>query len=114
MSGSTESPRPDATDIDQSTAGSLLRMFWLAYGNAGLLIAAALVSKQPPWTYTVTDAIYGALVVALLLARFLDITRFGGLTSNNEPATKGHLVRYSVGLVVIATLLWIGAQSIQT
>jgi hypothetical protein len=88
-------------------------MFWLAYGNAGLLLTAGLVTKQPPWTYSLTDGIYWILVVALLLARFFDITRFGGLTSSNEPATKRHLLRYSVGLLAIATLIWVGAQSVQ-
>ena len=114
----SESPSPTASgdsnsvSTDQPPMGDLLRMFWLLAGNAGLAILAALISKAAPWTFSVLDGFFWGLVLALLVARYFDITRFGGLTANNEPANTGHWVRYAIKLVIISALLWVGAQSV--
>jgi hypothetical protein len=114
----SESPSPtgsggsSSVDTDQPPMGDVLRLFWLVAGNAGLAILAALISKQTPWTFSVLDGSFWGLVAALLVARYLDIARFGGLTVNNEPANRGHWVRYAIKLVIISALLWVGAQSV--
>ena len=114
----SESPSPIAggdsktVDTDQPPMGDLLRMFWLLAGNIGLAILGALISKQAPWTFSTLDGLFWGLVVALLAARYFDITRFGGLTASNEPANTGHWVRYAIKLVVISALLWVGAQCV--
>ena len=45
------------------------------------------------------DAVYGGLVLALLLARWIDIAWMNGMTTQAEPATRMHLRRYIVGLL---------------
>ncbi len=107
------SESPSTTDsTDQPPLGDLLRFVWLLAGNAGLAILAALISKGARWTFTMLDGVFWGLVATLLLARYFDIARFGGLTVNNEPANTGHWVRYAIKLVIIAALLWVGAQSV--
>ncbi|MBN1612705.1 MAG: hypothetical protein JW940_39140 [Polyangiaceae bacterium] len=88
-------------------------MFWLAWGNAALLFAAGFVAKQAPWTLTRTDALYWSLVAALISTRYLDITRFRGLTANGEPATIRHWLRYAPKLTGIAAGIWTAGQAVQ-
>lgn len=113
MSNPTETRVSEANETHQNAAGEVLRMFWLIWGNAAMLFAAGFVGKQPTWSYTLTDVVFWALVVALLIARFLDIQRFGGLTANTEPATLGHWYRYAPKLVGISAVIWVAAQSVQ-
>jgi len=90
----------------------LIRLFWLALGNALLLIFAAFIAKLEPWTLTLVDAGYWGIVAMLLLARFVDIKRFHGETSNGQPATMGHLRRYAAMLVASAAAIWAISQSV--
>jgi hypothetical protein len=110
----SESSAPgDRSDTDQPTMGELLRMFWLVWGNAGLLLTVGMICREPAWTFSALDAVFWGLVIALLAARFFDITRFRGVTASNEPANTGHWLRYALKLVLISALLWAGAQSVQ-
>jgi hypothetical protein len=58
----------------------------------------------------VADAAYLGVVLALLAARYVDITRFNGMTAKAEPATRAHLTRYSIGLGILAAAVWILAR----
>jgi hypothetical protein len=84
----------------------------MGIGNIALLSAAAAISKQPRWTFSIIDAVFFALVFTLIGVRYLDIARFQGATAKNEPATRAHWVRYSVGLLLIAVVVWVAVQSV--
>lgn len=92
--------------------GCLVRMFWMALGNALLLACAAMIAKQKAWTFSVFDAAFWAIVLLLLAARFVDIRRFHGETTDGKPATMAHLKRYAALLVVIAGVVWGVAHSV--
>jgi hypothetical protein len=50
------------------------------------------------------------LVAATMIgARWLDISRFNGLTAEGQPASPRHLRRYAVGVGAAAAALWGGA-----
>jgi hypothetical protein len=93
-------------------AGCLLRFLWMLIGNIALLATAAFISREPPWTFSIADGIFGALVIALIGIRFADITWFQGTTAKNEPATRAHWIRYSIGLVIVAVVIWVLVQSV--
>ncbi len=48
----------------------------------------------------------GAAVAAMALARYVDIVRFQGTTSDGEPATVGHFWRYVVMVTLVAGAAW--------
>jgi hypothetical protein len=105
---------PDKTpqELKRDQIGCLLRVFWMFVGNGALLTAAALISNQPPWTFSIVDGAYFLIVLALIGTRYFDITRFNGTTAKNRPATRVHFIRYSTGLVLVASVMWVAMQSV--
>lgn len=105
--------RTEETSAEQHSGGNpLLRLYWMALGNFLLLVAAMLISKQDAWTITLLDLLYLAIVGSLLLARYIDIARYKGETTNCEPATKRHWKRYAAGLVAVGGALWAAVQAV--
>jgi hypothetical protein len=113
MTDPTQQPQTEPIEIHQTAAGEVLRMLWLAWGNAALLFAAGFIAKQPAWTFTWTDALYWGLVAALITIRYVDIAWFRGLTANGEPATMRHWFRYAPTLTGIAAGFWTAGQAVQ-
>ncbi|HEV2671421.1 MAG TPA: hypothetical protein VGU74_10025, partial [Gemmatimonadales bacterium] len=97
------SPSPESRP-----AGCLLRIFWMGLGNLALLMMTMLIIQRR--AYSLIDAVYWVIVAALIAARYVDITRFHGLTASAEPATRRDFGRYGVGLVVAAAAVWISAH----
>lgn len=104
--------KPVPSSESESGGNSALRFYWMAVGNLALLTAAGIISKQPVWTVTAVDAGYVLIVVTLFLARYFDITRYKGETTNGEPASQRHLVRYGLGLAAFAAALWSLVQAV--
>jgi hypothetical protein len=92
----------------QPGLGCLLRLFWMAFGNAALLFAAFEVARSEH--IGTPDALYALVVVALLVARYIDVTRFNGMTAYAAPATRAHLRRYALVLVNVALFGWLLAR----
>jgi hypothetical protein len=97
----------------QPTMGEVLRSFWLFWGNAAIFFAAGTIGNQPKWTMGTADVVFWGLVVGMILARLLDITRYQGRTSEGDPATLGHFWRHAATLLGVAGAIWAGAQSVQ-
>lgn len=117
VSGSDTAPQINTAPSpvgDQPVAGQVLRHSWMFFGNILLLLVAAVVSKQAPWTFSWADVAYLATALGMMAARTLDVLRFGGLTTDEKPATRYHLVRYLLLLTAYASGLWALAQSVQT
>jgi hypothetical protein len=96
--------RPPVQSEYSRPQGCLLRLFWLAFGNLALLALAALIVERS--AFSAIDGIYWLVVVALAVARYLDIRRFDGLTIDGEPATPTHLRRYLMALFTLGGGLW--------
>jgi len=97
---------------DQPGVGSILRMFWRACGNFALFFAGVSITTSE--RIGTADAAYGGLVLALLLARWLDITKLNGMTIRTEPATRMHLRRYAVALLGVSLVGWVVARWLST
>ncbi len=87
----------------------LLRLSWMAIGNVALFLCAALVAKGT--APVVIDVAFFAVVVGLILVRYVDVARFNGQTSDGKPATLSHWRRYAVMLTVISIGVWALART---
>ena len=84
--------------------GLVCRIAWLMGGNLALLMLAILIFERKH--FSALDVAFGAIVAALILIRYIDITRLKGLTSKGEPATLKHWRIYVVKLLVASGALW--------
>lgn len=83
-----------ARAIPTPLAGQLLRIFWLAGGNAIIYaswVMIVLVSAPLPCIW---DAVVLITVGLMIGARRVDITRYAGRTSDGEPADLTDWRRY--------------------
>jgi hypothetical protein len=99
---------PPETPASEGLGGCLLRLYWMGLGNLGLVICALLAGRRP--APSPLDGVYVAIVISVIVARYLDISRFGGGTVDGDPATMGHWRRHALGLVPVAVALWLGAR----
>jgi hypothetical protein len=107
MRDAKPSPDPTAQAADRP-AGCLLRLFWMAIGNLALFMIAILIIQRR--SFSAFDMAYWLIVVALIVVRYVDITRFDGRTASAEPATLRHFRRYALGLLVSAGSVWTGVH----
>lgn len=84
--------------------GCLLRLFWMAFGNMALVLITTVIVKRG--AFSAVDVAYWLVVVALIVVRYVDITRFAGRTASYEPATLRHFRRYVFGLLASAAAVW--------
>lgn len=102
--------KPNPPDpIAQPTAydrpgGCLLRLFWMAFGNLALVMMTIVIIERR--AFSAVDVAYWLVVLALVIVRYVDITRFAGRTASDEPATMRHFRRYSLGLLASAAAVW--------
>jgi hypothetical protein len=94
---------------DQPAIGYLVRMFWMAFGNFALFFAGLSIAASE--RVGVPDAVYGALTLSLLLARWVDITKLNGMTIYALPATRAHLRRYALVFTALSLSGWVIAHS---
>ena len=93
-------------------AGCLLRMFWMFVGNGALYLSLVLVAMNRAPLPSFLDAIAALAVVLMLVARRVDITRFGGRTVQDEPATLADWAPYALTLIAVGGVSWAFAHYI--
>jgi hypothetical protein len=93
---------------DQSGLGYVVRMFWMAFGNFALFFAGLNIAASE--RIGIPDAVYAALTVALLLARWVDIAKLNGMTIYALPATRAHLRKYTLAVTGISLVGWVIAH----
>lgn len=104
MSNQFESKHIAAEPAPVGCLGLVMRMIWLLAGNAALFMLAILIFQKRGFSFL--DAVFWAIVAALVLLRYMDITRLHGLTSNSEPATLKHWRMYVIRLIVASAAMW--------
>ena len=104
--------KPGPAVEEASSAGCLVRLFWMGPGNLVLLYLGGSIARISSWTFTWRDIAFWLTVAALIAVRYLDVVRFEGLTVRAEPATLKHVRRYAALLVAFAFFIWLAAQSI--
>ena len=92
----------------QNPAGCLTRIFWMMMGPCALLLAAVSVQRSAGWS--IADAALWLIVGLLILARYVDIVRYKGTTTDGEPATMAHFKRYLLLVLLAGAAMWTVAR----
>ena len=98
----TQTPVPQ-----NSSAGCLLRLFWMFMGNIILFLCITHIFHNRVRGLALVDLGYWLTVAAMVAARWVDIRACHGDTVTGEPATLSHWRRYAVRLAGGALVAWI-------
>lgn len=98
-----EARLPDAPE-PQGCLGGLARMFWMVFGNGALILLTLTIARSKRMTYL--DVLFWALVIAMIIVRYVDITRLAGQTTSCGRASLRDWRRYVVVLAGIAAVAW--------
>jgi len=109
----TPSSSTASTAETPALGGCLLRVFWLLVGNAILLLVAVMLLLESPWTIGLKDGLFWATAVAVVAARWVDVTHYGGRTAEGGEATLGHVGKHALTIGAGAAAIWVVAQSVQ-
>jgi len=104
MSNQTQSKQLAGEPEAIGGLGLIVRIIWLMGGNMALFMLAVLAYHKG--ALSGLDVAYWAIVVGLIVLRYMDITRLNGLTSKSEPATLAHWRKYTVLLLVASASVW--------
>jgi hypothetical protein len=101
---------PVSSSEQTGCLAALVRLAWLIGGGAALAILTLFIARTG--RLSGLDLVFWVVVILMAVVRFVDITRFGGLTSDGEPATARTWRRYVLRLVLIAGGLWALAHTV--
>jgi hypothetical protein len=90
----------------------LVRVFWMLLGNLILLISTIFIIQGENWKFHTVDVVFWVAVAVLLLARYLDIKFYKGLTTTDQPASMVDWRKYAALLLIISTAVWVLAHVI--
>lgn len=93
-----------------SSAGCLLRLFWMGIGNIILFFCLTYIFHNRVHGLTVVDLCYGLTVVAMVAVRWVDIHSYHGDTVTGEPATLSHWRRYALLICSVGVGAWLLAR----
>ena len=101
---------PDPGVRPDTSAGCLLRTYWMLVGNFLIAFLAVLLAEQKGDFYTFKDILYWLAVGSVIAARYMDIQLMRGHTADGTPATMKNWERHSTVLGTVAVLVWIGCH----
>ena len=84
----------------------IVRVFWMLFGNIILIASVVLIFQRRDWMFHTADVVFWGTVAALVLARYLDIKLYNGLTATGKPATMSHWRMYAATLLVCSIVVW--------
>jgi len=91
--------------------GCVAFLVWGLGGFLALLCAWSLILRMAPWTLSLRDVFYWGIVLAMLGARRLSVTRYASSAESGAASTRRDFRLYAVGLLGVALIGWIVAQS---
>lgn len=91
--------------------GALTRLGWIAVGPVVMLGMGMSIASLPAWSFGVRDLVFWGVAVLVGVLRYVDIVTLDGQNSYGQPATKTDLRRYLVGLALVVSVVWLGAQT---
>jgi hypothetical protein len=94
----------------QNPAGCLTRIFWMMMGPCALLLAAVSVQRSAGWS--IADAALWLIVGLLIIARYVDMVRYKGTTTDGEPTTMAHFKKYVLLVLLAGTATWAVARAL--
>ncbi|MGM0576958.1 MAG: hypothetical protein ACQEXJ_14635 [Myxococcota bacterium] len=95
-----------------SVGGLLARVYWMAFGNLVVLLAALYIVMHTETVLSWADGVFWAGIASLIGVRYLDVKKYGGLTSDGEPATMQDFKSYSGKTGGVGGAVWGTAQSL--
>ena len=105
-------PAPSTAAKQASLFGCLLRFVWMAAGNVVLFFLGMTIAQRNTRALSWLDGALWGVAGIMIAVRYLDIARFGGKTSEGEPAGIKHLRRYVVILIVTTAGWWALAHAL--
>ena len=99
--------------IDQTTEkydsifSLIVKIFWTLFGNVILIVSVVLIFQRKDRMFHTADGVFWGTVAALVLARYLDIKLYNGLTATGQPASMSHWRKYAVVLLICSAVLWV-------
>jgi len=96
-----------STEKYDSIFSLIVRIFWMLFGNVILIVSMVLIFQRKDWMFHTADVVFWGTVAALVLARYLDIKLWRGLTATGSPASMAHWRKYVVILLVCSTAAWV-------
>ncbi len=103
MAQSTDRIPPD--DKAPGCFGVLIRLFWLYGGVVILIFSGVDIALRGNRAFTIV--LYWLAVVAIMVARFVDIRFFHGETYNGKPATMKHWRRHVVLILAFSSIFFV-------
>ena len=95
-----------------SEAGCLIRLGWMMFGNAALVICIVTIANHRGNFLSAADAVFWVVVLVLIWLRHVDITRMQGRTAHGQPATLSHWKRYAGLLLAFSLVAWAVAHAV--
>jgi hypothetical protein len=86
--------------------------FWMLLGNMALFFLSISIAQRDPFNRSRADDAFLVVVVALIVARLVDVACLDGRTVTGEPATRVDWWRYAGRLVAGSLVLWIAAHGL--
>lgn len=90
--------------------GCFLTIFWMGIGNLVLAVALMNTWRDGGRFVVSREVTFWTTVILLVAARLADVRWYKGETLSGEPAAMPQFWRYTIGLVVVASTLWITAH----
>ncbi len=102
MSDQTKQAVPQTEQV--GCLAVVVRVLWLVIGNAALFFLAIRIAQRR--AFSALDVAFWAVVLGLIVVRYIDITRLKGSTKDGEPASLRHWRRYVLSLLLVSGAAW--------
>lgn len=100
---------PENEVPETSGLGCLARMYWMMWGNFGVIVSALLVARQGNRLGT-ADLFYWLFAVSLPAVRYIDM-KHSIAQEHKEPAKELRgWRRYAIFILLASVVLWLGAH----
>lgn len=100
-------PAASSSEPQQSTAGCLLRLYWMIIGYL-IAVSCGVSIVNHHGSFSVVDAIYWLALLGVVAARWVDIKHFGGTRADGQSATMRDWSVHALITVIAAVIGWLG------
>lgn len=90
----------------------LTRLGWMLFGPILLVVFGVLIIKTGEGWLTPWDFAFLAALGGVILFRWLDFRSGFAQTAEGAPLTTAQLRNYTIGVLVVGLLAWVGANAI--
>ena len=110
-SSGSDSNQPEASE-GNTPFGCFLQIATGLGGFFFLVILTVLILREKAWTLTIKDVLFWLVVVGMIAASHVEVTRFGTALEGMPRTPSSALRRYAVVLVAVAGGVWTVAQAL--